>query len=82
MARRAKSKSQKRNWRWYASMGLNGLVALSMVLGTVFLFTGAPRSAPPPTLAVPTVIATYTPMPQAPTSATAVPAAPLPTPTP
>ena len=41
MPRRAKPQTQKKNWRWYASMGLNGLVALSMVLGTVFLFTGA-----------------------------------------
>lgn len=57
MPRRVKPKAQKRDWRWYASLGLNGLVALSMVLGTVFLFTGASlgqRSAAVPTIAIPT----------------------------
>jgi hypothetical protein len=80
MPRRAKPKSQKRGWRWYASMGLNGMVALSMVLGTVFLFTGAPRPTPP-TITAPTVDANspvLTPLP-APSS---VPTAPPATPTP
>jgi len=83
MPRRVKPKSQKKGWRWYASMGLNGLVALSMVLGTVFLFTGAPRPTPativPPTVDVNS--AALTPLPSAPTSVPAVPT-PLPTPTP
>ncbi|HEX7592558.1 MAG TPA: hypothetical protein VF429_00140 [Anaerolineae bacterium] len=82
MPRRAKPKSQQKNWRWYASMGLNGLVAVSMVLGTVFLFTGAPSTAALPTIAAPTVdvnAPTFTPMPQAPAS---TPVAPTPTPPP
>jgi hypothetical protein len=81
MPRRAKPKSQKRGWRWYASMGLNGMVALSMVLGTVFLFTGAPRTtAPLPTIAPPTVdvnASTLTPLPPAPAN---TPVAPTPAP--
>lgn len=81
MPRRAKPKSQKRGWRWYASMGLNGLVALSMVFGTVLLFTGgsiAPRPAVP-TIVAPTVDVnspTLTPLPLPPTSAPAAPTAP------
>src|SRR5512140_1257024 len=71
MPRRAKLKSQKRDWRWYASFGLNAMVALSMVLGTVFLFTGGSinRAAPvvPPTATVgapaPSVEPTATPKP-------------------
>jgi hypothetical protein len=86
MPRRAKPKSQKRGWRWYASMGLNGMVALSMVLGTVFLFTGAPRTTPSlPTIAAPTVdvnAPTFTPMPQAPANTPVAPTPPPPTPTP
>lgn len=86
MPRRAKPKSQKRGWRWYASMGLNGMVAISMVLGTVFLFTGAPtptRSLP--TIAPPTVdvnAPTFTPMPQAPANTPVAPTPPPPTPAP
>ncbi|MDE3088773.1 MAG: metallophosphoesterase [Chloroflexota bacterium] len=81
MPRRAKPKTQKRGWRWYASMALNGAVALSMVLGTVFLFTGAPRPTPP-TIEPPTVESngpTLTPPPALP-PATPAPAPPTPTP--
>ncbi|MBI4790952.1 MAG: hypothetical protein HY782_28310 [Chloroflexi bacterium] len=56
MPRRIKSKPQKRDWRWYASFALNAAVALSMVLGSVLLFTGgaiAPRPSVP-TISVPT----------------------------
>ena len=83
MPRRAKSKSQKRGWRWYASMALNGAVALSMVLGTVFLFTGAPRSTPP-TIEAPTAAPNspaLTPIPP-PTIVPAVAPTPPPSPTP
>ncbi len=81
MPKRAKPKSQKRGWRWYASMGLNGLVALSMVLGTVFLFTGAPRPTPP-TIVPPTVdVNAPVVTPVLPTTPPVAPT-PLPTPTP
>ncbi len=56
MPKRVNPKAQKRDWRWYASMLLNGLVALSMVLGTVLLFTGAPTpQATAPTIVLPTL---------------------------
>lgn len=74
MSRRAKSKSRKRDWRWYASLVLNSAVALSMVLGTIFVFTGAPPPAPP-TIEVPT-LAPDTPVP----TPTSVPATPTPVP--
>ena len=65
------SKKTKRDWRWYASIGLNGIVALSMILGTVFLFTGAPtRSIPTievPTAAPATAVPTLAPTPAPPT---------------
>ncbi|MGE5263634.1 MAG: hypothetical protein ACM3S0_09650 [Acidobacteriota bacterium] len=51
MPRRSKVKTQKRDWRWYASFALNGAVALSMVLGTVFLFTGGSVGQPAPIVA-------------------------------
>ena len=79
MPRRAKSKSTKKNWRWYASMGLNGLVALAMVMGSVLLFTGLP-TAQPQSITAPTVDpnAVLTPLP-APTSVpTAAPVTPTP----
>lgn len=47
------NKRTRRDWRWYANIGLNGIVALSMVLGTVFLFVGTPTPAIP-TIEVPT----------------------------
>ena len=82
MPRRSKAKAQKRDWRWYASFALNGAVALSMVLGTVFLFTGGSlgSSAPivPPTETfgpAPAVVPTATPPP-------AAPSVPAPSPTP
>lgn len=92
MSRRSKPKTHKRDWRWYASLALNGAVALSMVLGTVFLFTGgsiAPRAAPPTLLAptapvdagAPLVPPALTPTPQ-PTSPPAVPSPAPPSPTP
>ncbi len=78
MSRRAKSKETRRDWRWYASFALNGAVALSMVLGTVFLFTGAPTRSAVPTIAVPT-ISPATPVAPAPTVApTSVPPSPTP----
>lgn len=92
MSRRSKPKTHKRDWRWYASFALNGAVALSMVLGTVFLFTGGaivPRAAPP-TLLAPTAPAessapvappALTPT-QQPTSPPAAPSPAPPTPTP
>jgi len=81
MPRRAKPKTQRKNWRWYASMGLNGLVALAMVMGTVFLFTGAP-TAQPASITAPTVDpnAVLTPLPGPTSVPTAVPATPTPKP--
>ncbi len=63
MPRRAKPKPKKRDWRWFVSTGLNAFVALSMVLGTVFLFSGgslAPRAAPA-TFEAPTDLPTFAP---------------------
>jgi hypothetical protein len=83
MPKRSKPKTKKRDWRWYASFVLNGAVALSMVLGTVFLFTGAPRAAPP-TFVPPTEDLSrpaLTPASQ-PTSVPVAPTPPQPTPTP
>jgi hypothetical protein len=76
MPKRSDPRKQKRDWRWYASFGLNAMVALSMVLGTVFLFTGAPQPSAPalPTISVPTAGPTVAPT-LAPT-----PAPPTPTP--
>lgn len=77
MSRRS-SKPTKRDWRWYAALALNGAVALSMVLGTVFLFAGAPtQRTTAPTLEVPTAGPTV-----APNVATPVPTVAPPTPTP
>ncbi|HEX7588415.1 MAG TPA: hypothetical protein VF478_08890, partial [Anaerolineae bacterium] len=77
MPRRIKTKTQRKNWRWYASMGLNGLVALAMVMGTVFLFTGTP-TAQPASITAPTVDpnAVLTPLPASTGIPTAVPATP------
>ncbi len=76
MSRRSKPKQTKRDWRWYLSLALNGAVALSMVLGTVFVFGGMPTpQAAPPTPEVPTIAPTAPVAPVAPT-------APPPTPTP
>ena len=79
MQRRIKTKTQRKNWRWYASMGLNCLVALAMVMGTVFLFTGAP-TAQPASIVAPTVDpnAVLTPLPASTGIPTAVPATPTP----
>lgn len=81
MPRRSKPKARKRDWRWYASLALNGAVALSMVLGTIFVFTGAPPPAPPPievpTLAPDTPVPTPTPS-SAPATSTPVPPSPTP----
>jgi hypothetical protein len=60
---RKSSKSQKRDWRWYASFSLNALVALSMVLGSVLLFTGAPQVVAPTPTAAPTIAPTLPPAP-------------------
>jgi len=80
-------KKQRRDWRWYASFGLNAIVALSMVLGSVVLFTGISTNRQIPTIEPPTAAPTL-PSTVAPTlaPATAVPTlAPTvapPTPTP
>lgn len=80
MPRRVKSKQQRKTWRWYATMALNGALAVSMVLGTVFLFGGAStvRSAPP-TIAPPTVNPNQTLVPPTPLP-TIVPTSPTPAP--
>jgi hypothetical protein len=70
MPRRVDPKKKRRDWRWYASFGLNALVALSMMLGTVIIFVGAPTTGapPPPTIEVPTLApSTPTPAPPTPT---------------
>ncbi len=85
MSRRSNTQKQgqKRDWRWYANIGLNGIVALSMVLGTVLLFTGPAitQQAAPAATAIPQsanpVVNPTTPTPVAPTP---TPAAPTPTP--
>ncbi len=58
MPRRIKPKKEVRDWRWYASFALNAAVALSMVLGTIFLFGGVSTPAPAsvPTISVPTEV--------------------------
>ncbi len=86
MSKRSKPKREKRDWRYYAAFALNAVVAASMVLGTIFLFTGAPRPAPSvPTIVPPTESAgssTATPA-SAPTAAPPVPTAtPSPSPKP
>jgi len=60
MPKRFDPKKKKRDWRWYLQFAINTLVILSMVLGTVFVFTGAgaPSAPPPPTLDVPTLAPT------------------------
>ncbi len=80
MPRRSKPKAQQRDLRWWLSMLLNGAVALSMVLGTVFLFTGAPRPTPP-TIEAPTAAPNSPVLTPAPPAAPTV-APPTPTPTP
>ncbi|MBI3915357.1 MAG: hypothetical protein HY327_14365 [Chloroflexi bacterium] len=82
MPRRAKPKSKRTDWRHYASLGLNGLVALSMVLGTVFLFTGAPTPQPvvSQTIEIPTLAPTVPATPAIIPTATSTPVASTPTP--
>ncbi|MBI5650007.1 MAG: hypothetical protein HZC40_06090 [Chloroflexi bacterium] len=59
MPRRATPKQQKRDWRWYVLMSINGLVVLSMVIGTVLIFAPPPPPRPNiPTIEVPTLIPT------------------------
>ncbi len=88
MPRRSKPKNEKRDWRWYASFVLNAAVALSMVLGTVFLFTGGSAAPQPtqPTISVPTLApGATTPVSGASTpvaAPTATPASPAPAATP
>ncbi len=82
MPKRSKPQRERRDWRWYASFALNAAVALSMVLGTVFLFTGGPRPAPTvPTIVPPTESASGT-SPTPASAPTVAPVAPTPTPTP
>lgn len=68
MSRRSKPKETKRDWRWWANVLLNSAVVVSMVFGSILVFTGlTPRQAVP-TMEVPTVAPT--------------PPTPAPTPTP
>lgn len=68
MPRRSKPKETKRDWRWWANVFLNGAVVVSMVFGSILVFTGlTPRQAVP-TIEAPTVAPT--------------PSTPAPTPTP
>jgi hypothetical protein len=84
MPRRVKSKTQRKTWHWYATMGLNGLLAVSMVLGTVFLFGGASTVQSRPPIVPPTAnpLQTLVPPTQLPTIAPASPTPAPPTPTP
>ncbi len=83
MSKRSKSKREKRDWRWWASFALNAFVAASMVLGTIFVFAGAPQPAPAvPTIVPPTESAGSTTPTGAPTTAPAAPATPTATPGP
>ncbi len=76
MPKRGKPKSERRDWRWYASFVLNAFVALSMVIGTVFLFTGGSTTQSPPAITpIPTSVGAVTPTPAP------APANPTPTPT-
>jgi len=61
MPRRIDPKQQKRGWRWYVMMGLNGLVVLSMVLGTFLIFAPPPAQPAAPTIVPPTVAPIVTP---------------------
>ncbi len=83
MPRRRKPQATKRDWRWYMHTGLNVFVALSMVLGTVVLFTGGNfgQGSAAPTFEAPQDIPTLAPTSGAPTSVTP-PLATTPTPGP
>ncbi|CAG0947357.1 hypothetical protein ANRL1_04007 [Anaerolineae bacterium] len=64
MPKRSAPKATKRDWRWWLMTGLNGLVVLSMVIGTFLIF--APPPAPRanvPTIEVPTLAPTPVPSP-------------------
>lgn len=82
MPRRIKSQKKKRDWRWYASFALNGAVALSMVLGTVLVFSGAsigqpaPIVAPTETIGAPIPAPTLTPQPTSPPTGSLAPPSP------
>lgn len=68
MPKRFDQKKKRRDWRWYANVVISVIVALSMVLGTVAVFTGMGTPSappPPPTLDVPTLAPT--PLPSTPT---------------
>ena len=56
MSRRIKPKETKRDWRWWTNILLNGAVVVSMVFGSIIVFTGVrPVSTQPlPTLEAPT----------------------------
>jgi hypothetical protein len=59
MSRRARTKSTKHDWRWYAYQVFGILVALSMVGGSIVMFTGSTlQRAAAPTFAVPTAAPT------------------------
>jgi hypothetical protein len=68
MPRRARPRETKRDWRWWANILLNGAVVVSMVFGSVLVFTGLTPRQTLPTIEAPTVAPTIP--------------APAPTPTP
>lgn len=67
MSRRIKPKETKRDWRWWTNILLNGAVVVSMVFGSILVFTGvrpAASTQPLPTIEAPTLAPT-TPLPAA-----------------
>jgi hypothetical protein len=84
MPRRKKPQATKRDWRWFMNTGLNVFVALSMVLGTVVLFTGGNfgQRAAPPTIEIPQDIPTLAPTTGAPNATVPLPGTPTPGSTP
>ena len=83
MPRRAKPKTQRRDWRKYATIGVNGLVVVSLLIGTVFVFITPPTTpaqVTTETVVVPTlIVAPITPTIITLTTLTPTPAAPTPT---
>lgn len=63
MAKKSKKAAQKRNVKWAQIMFLvlGALVALSMIISSVFAFSGSAPQAAPPTLVLPTAITTPAP---------------------
>ncbi len=63
MPKRSAPKATKRDWRWWTMTGLNGLVVLSMVIGTFLIFAPPTQRSAVPTIAVPTLAPTPVPSP-------------------